>query len=61
MNVPQDAMVIMYSSAKLFIQERIKACEELGRSSDDYKLELEIVEKAWSNYMKGVSEFYRST
>lgn len=55
MNVSHEAMVIMYNASKMFIQQRIKACEELGHDASDYKRELEIVEEAWSNYLKSFS------
>ena len=54
MNVPRDAMIIMYSSTKLFIQQRIEMCKELGKDYKDYERDLETVEKAWSDYLKQV-------
>lgn len=56
MDVLQEAVVIMYSSAKLFIQERINACEEIGRNCDDYKRNLEIIEKAWNEHLNNVGK-----
>ncbi len=56
MNVPQEAMVIMYSSTKLFIQQRIEMCKELGQDYKDYERDLEIVEKAWNEHLNNVGK-----
>lgn len=55
MNVSQEALLIMYSSSKMFLQQRIEACVNGGIECEEYKRQLEIVEKAWSDYLNGIN------
>lgn len=52
MNISNQAMIIMYSTTKVFLEERIEMCERTKCDCPDYKHDLEIVEKAWSDYLE---------